>query len=203
MPADLQRSPLLMSAAQSLLLIVDAQEKLLALIPSRASLVWNLERLAAAAQVLDVPCLATEQYPEKLGPTHARLRPFVSPAGLANVSAEAIPAKLSFSCAGCREVRDQLQALGRRQVLLAGVETHVCIQQSAFDLLAAGYDVFLAVDAIGARFAIDHDVALRRMEVAGVTLTTTESALFEWCERAGTSEFKQISAIVRQPMPVN
>jgi nicotinamidase-related amidase len=86
-------------------------------------------------------------------------------------------------------------------VLVSGIETHVCVQQTVFDLLAEGFRVYLAVDALGTRHASDHDTALRRMDSAGATLTTTEAALFEWCQVAGTPEFKQISQLVREAAP--
>ena len=89
------------------------------------------------------------------------------------------------------------------KILLCGIEAHVCVQQTAFDLLADGYRIYLAVDAIGARFDTDREIALRRMESAGATLTTTESALFEWCEVAGTPEFKQISSLVCEAPPAD
>jgi nicotinamidase-related amidase len=87
------------------------------------------------------------------------------------------------------------------KVLLAGIEAHVCVQQTALDLIANGYRVYVAVDAIGARHVTDHDTALRRMELAGVTLTTTEAALFEWCRESAAAEFKPISALVRETPP--
>jgi isochorismate hydrolase len=108
---------------------------------------------------------------------------------------------MTFSAAGCDPFVTQLQHLDRRQVVIGGLETHVCVLQTALDLLTTGFDVYLVADAVGARFALDHDVALRRLEGAGTTVTTTESVLFEWCERAGTDQFRQISQIVRQPGP--
>ena len=93
---------------------------------------------------------------------------------------------------------DGFRDRGIGKILLAGIEAHVCVQQTALDLLADGYRVYLAVDAIGARHEIDYAIALRRLESSGATLTTTEAALFEWCEAAGTPEFKQISALVRE-----
>jgi isochorismate hydrolase len=191
------RSPLLLSAADSVLLLVDAQERLLSLIPRHSSMLWNLQRLGEAARVLNVPCLATEQYPEKLGPTALALQPYL----LDHPAQSSVPAKLTFSCAGCEPCWESLQQVGRRQVVIGGLETHVCVLQTAFDLMTEGFDVFLAVDGLGARSTVDHRIALRRMEASGMTLTTTEGVLFEWCERAGTAEFKQISQIVRWPPP--
>jgi nicotinamidase-related amidase len=180
-----------MSRGSSALLAIDAQQKLLPLIPGHVSIVWNIRRLIDGAAILQVPVLATEQYPRGLGPTTPEL------AARLNCVVE----KRSFSCVGSGELLAQLSGRGRLQLLLAGIETHVCVQQSALDLLAEGYQVFVAVDATGTRFGVDHETALRRMEICGVTLTTTESVLFEWCETAGSDQFKQISALVREPRP--
>ena len=185
------RSPLLLSRDQSVLLIVDAQVRLLDAIPGRRRLLWNLQRLVAAAQLLQIPRLATEQYPKGLGPTDPALAAGLGP----------IPEKLTFSVAGCDGLIDRLEQLNPRQILLGGAETHVCVLQSAIDLITAGYDVFLAVDATASRRILDHQTALRRLEICGVTLTTTETALFEWCQVAGTTQFKQISQIVKQSPP--
>jgi isochorismate hydrolase len=108
---------------------------------------------------------------------------------------------LAFSCGACGEVFAEWRVAGIERVLVCGIETHVCVAQTVFDLLAAGYQAFVAVDAIGSRHALDHEVALRRMESSGATLTTVEAALFEWCERAGTDEFRQISALVKEAAP--
>ncbi len=186
-----------MSASDSVLLVVDAQERLLQVMPRGATMVWNLERLAQAARLLNVPCLATEQYPEKLGPTAAALQTYLGK----HPAQSTIPSKLTFSCAGCEALLETLDRCGRRQIVMGGLETHVCVLQTACDLTTAGYDVFLVVDALATRFSVDHDTALRRLEAAGMTLTTTEGVMFEWCERAGTAEFKQISQIVRQSPP--
>jgi nicotinamidase-related amidase len=187
------RSPELMSANETALLVVDAQEKLLNVIPSHERIVWNIRRLLDAAAALGVPAAATEQYPQKLG----RM-----PAILAERLHE--PAsKLSFSGAACGPFFDQWRDAGLYRILLCGIETHVCIAQTAFDLLAAGWMVYLAVDAVGTRHAIDHETALRRMESAGVVLTTTEAAMFEWCRVAGTPEFKQISALAKETPPTS
>ena len=187
------RSQELMSRNDTALVVVDVQEKLISLVPGFDRIVWNLGRLIDGAKILGLPILGTEQYPKGLGGTveaiSARTGPLVE--------------KLTFSCCGSEEFLDKLSALEVTKVLLCGIESHVCIQQTAFDLLAAGYRVYLAVDALGARFAVDHETALRRMDSAGATLTSTEAALFEWCQVAGTAEFKQLSALVRQPMPTS
>jgi nicotinamidase-related amidase len=188
---DAARSPELMSANESALLVVDAQEKLLNVVPGRARIEWNIRRLLDAAAVLGVPAAATEQYPEKLGHFPAAL-------------AERLPKptrKLTFSGAASCPCFDAWRADLRHRILICGIETHVCVAQTAFDLSAAGWMVYIAVDAVGTRHAIDHETALRRMESAGVVLTTTEAAIFEWCRVASTQEFKIISALAKETPP--
>lgn len=193
---SLPRSPELMNAGDTLLCIVDLQERLVPVIGGHERIVWNTRRLVDTANLLGVELVVTEQYPEKLGGT---VEPIAS-------RIEVQPAaKLVFSSAGATEVFaehiERLDAEGRHRVLLAGIETHVCVQQTAYDLMAAGFQVLLAVDATGTRFTTDYEMALARMDSAGVVLTTTEAAMFEWCERAGTPEFKQISQWIREEGP--
>ena len=88
------------------------------------------------------------------------------------------------------------------KLLLCGIETHVCVQQTALDLIAADFDVFVCVDAVGSRYSIDHETAIRRMESCGVTITTTEAAMFEWCESSAAPQFKAISNLAKQKLPV-
>lgn len=186
-----ERSPELMSAADTALLVIDVQEKLIRLVPNHARIVWNLRRLIDGAKLLSVPVLGTEQYPQGLGPTAPELADKLG----------TIPGKLAFSCVGCEETVRQLADLARPKVLLAGIEAHVCVLQTALDLLSVGYRVYLAVDAIGARHEVDYTTALRRLEAQGASLVTTEMALFEWCRVAGTPQFKQLSALVREAPP--
>lgn len=180
-----------MNATDTGLLVVDAQEKLLSVVPGAKRIVWNIRRLIDAAAVLGMPTAATEQYPEKLGPT---------PPELLLRLAKPV-AKLTFSGAACCPSLAAWKRDGRYRVLLCGIETHVCIAQTAFDLTADGWLVYVSVDAVGTRYPIDHETALRRMEAAGVLLTTTEAAMFEWCRLAGTPEFKHISALAKESQP--
>jgi nicotinamidase-related amidase len=187
----LPRSPELMSRGDTALLVVDVQDKLVRLIPGNELLIWNIRRLIDGARILGVPTAATEQYPKGLGPTTQVLAERLG----------TIPGKLAFSCGDCPEIFAQLRDAGIYKILVAGIEAHVCVQQTVLDLMTDGFRVYLAVDAVAARFEIDRTVALRRMEASGATLTTTEAALFEWCDVAGTPEFKQISALVRESPP--
>jgi nicotinamidase-related amidase len=189
--ASMTRSPELMSADDTALLIVDVQSKIIRLVPGHRRIVWNLGRLITGANILGVPTVATEQYPKGLGGTVPELAEMLGD----------IPEKLMFSCRGCPELFDELASRGIEKILVAGIEAHVCVAQTVLDLLAAGFRVYVAADAVGSRGAIDAEIALRRLESSGASVTTTEAALFEWCEVAGTPEFKKLSELVKQPAP--
>jgi len=182
------RSPQLLSAARSRLLIIDVQEKLIPVIPEIDSLIRNTQNLITSAELLEVPVSATEQYPKGLGAT-------VSPL------VESLPErveKLRFSSADAVEWGRSVSNAGdRHQVVLAGIEAHVCVLQTAFDLLANGFEVCVVSDAVNSRHEHDAIAAMQRMRDAGVTLVTTEMVLFEWCETAAHPAFKQISQLVR------
>jgi len=193
-PITLSRSPELMSRDDTALLVVDMQEKLVPAIAESTKIVWNVRRLVDGAKILGLPVVATEQYPKGLGTTVPELTERLGP----------LPSKLTFSCGGCAEFMlalENLRARGVHKILICGVEAHVCVQQTAQDLLADGWRVYIAADAVGSRFEADYRIALGRMDSAGATLTTTEAALFEWCGAAGTAQFKQISQLVREPGP--
>lgn len=184
------RSRHLMSADDTALLVVDVQEKLFPLIRDRQRVAWNIRRLIDAARLLGLPVAATEQYPKGLGATIPELAERLG----------AVPEKKMFSCRQCSELIDELSQ-GAERVLVCGIETHVCVAQTVFDLLGDGWDVYLAVDAVGSRAELDHDVALRRMETGGAVLSTTEAVLFEWCETADHPQFKAVSRLVREQPP--
>ena len=187
----LARSPELMSAGDTGLLVVDVQTKLISHVPGHERIVWNIRRLLDVAKILGMAAAGTEQYPQGLGGTVPELAQRLGD----------LPGKLGFSCGDCPAIFDDWEAGGIFRVLLCGIEAHVCVQQTALDLLASGRRVYVAVDAVGSRHEIDYQTALRRLDSAGATLTTTEAAIFEWCERSGTPEFKQISQLVRETPP--
>jgi isochorismate hydrolase len=184
---DYLRSRELLGRDDSRLLIVDVQGKLTVLIPGAAVMIANCRRLIRGAKLLGVPVSATEQYPRGLGPTVPELAELLDPP----------IEKVRFSSAEC------LDWVGgdkgdRVKVIVAGIEAHVCIQQTALDLLAAGFSVYIPADAVASRSTSDRDIACQRLRDAGATITTTESVLFEWCETAGAAEFKQISALIKE-----
>ena len=181
------RSGEMLSRGRSRLLIVDVQEKLLPHIPVAEQLVENCGKLMKAAQVLNVPRFGTEQYPKGLGQTTA---------ALSNLHDNWLE-KLRFSSAEvlnwgfAPEVADD-----RDQIVVAGIEAHVCVQQTVLDLIAHGFRVFVPADAIASRNKTDWKFAVRRMSDSGAIVTTTESVMFEWCETAAAAEFKPISRLV-------
>ncbi len=180
-----------MSRSDSALLVVDVQEKLVPAIIASARIVWNMRRLIDGAKLLGLPVVASEQYPQGLGPTIPELASRLEPRA----------AKVSFSCREAPQLFTELRQRNIEKLLVCGIETHVCIQQTVLDVLADGWRAYVAVDAVGSRHDLDHQTALRRMEASGAVLTTTEAALFEWCQTAAAPEFKQISRLVRETEP--
>lgn len=171
------------------LIIVDVQGKLARLVYQSDRLFDNLQKLIRGAQVLGLPILVTEQLPEKLGATAPELVALFD---------EFRPIrKKTFSCAGNEEFNAALSALGRHQLLLAGIEAHVCVYQTALDLLAAGYAVHLVTDAVSSRTADNRALGIERIKQAGAILTSTEMALFELLKVADGSAFKQIIQIIK------
>ena len=175
--------------ATTLLAVVDIQERLLAVIPAADGVVARAARLAQAAGLLGVRSMLAEQYPRGLGPTPATLASLLPPP----------VAKMAFSCCGCEPFAAAIDAPAPEPletVVLCGLETHVCIAQTALDLLFRGLGVFIVVDAVASRHALDHEVALRRLEGAGAILTTSEAVIFEWCRSAEHPQFQAVRRLV-------
>lgn len=181
------RNPELLGRTTSRLVLIDLQEKLLPHIPVSSSIIENCRRLLVGAATLGVPASGTEQYPAGLGPTVEPLRELLGE----------LPEKVRFSATEALGWGTVTRSTDNRdQVVVAGVEAHVCVLQTVFDLLAAGWRVSVVADATGSRNKSDWQTALRRMADAGASVTCTESVLFEWCEAAGTDEFRTISRLV-------
>jgi nicotinamidase-related amidase len=178
-----------LDARRAQLLVIDLQEKLLRHIADHESVIAQSARMCRAAQALSLPLTLTEQYRRGLGPT---------PEVVLTAAEEAARfEKMTFSAWQDEATRARLQALDRPQVLLVGIEAHVCVQQTALDLLAAGIQPFVLADGVGSRRLIDCQTALSRLRVAGAVITTVEAAIFEMLDRAGTELFKRILPIVR------
>jgi nicotinamidase-related amidase len=173
----------------SSLLIVDIQARLLPKMSAADTVVANTSVLLKAAARLDVPILVSEQYRKGLGTTAAELEPLL-PAG--NVIE-----KMTFSCMLDADFAARFRALGRAQAVVAGIEAHVCVLQTAEHLLEDGVRVFVVADATSSRVPSSHEWAMQRLRAAGAVIVTTEMVVFEWLRRSGTPEFKEISALIK------
>jgi nicotinamidase-related amidase len=169
------------------LLVVDLQDKLLESIPNREPVVANVVHLIRGAEVLGLPVWATEQYPRGLGPSTARVAELIPDR----------PAKTTFHCCAVPQILEQLYGRNVRHVTVAGIEAHVCVSQTALELLDLGFRVQVPADAVASRHKVDWEFALRRLEQAGAVVSTTESVLFEWTETADRPEFKAISDLIK------
>ncbi len=176
----------------TILVVIDVQEKLIPVIDRAKELLRNVDRLVRGAHILGVPVLVTEQYVKGLGPTVESIR-----TALDETSGYRPIEKSCFSAHGCEPVAAQLAALERRQIVVAGVETHVCVYQTVTDLLAAKLDVTLVADAVSSRTPENREIALRRMTADGAKLSSTEMLLFELIGVSGTDEFRAISRLIR------
>jgi nicotinamidase-related amidase len=181
-PARLERD-------QTQLLVIDLQEKLLPHIGGHEGVTAQTIRIIRAARELGLPTLLTEQYPHGLGRTPAAV--------LDAAQAAPLLEKMAFSVwrEACCEAH--LRKIGRPTVMLVGIEAHVCVQQTALDLLAAGFQPFVLADAVGSRRGEDRETALARMRSAGIVITSVEAAIFEMLDRSGTELFKRLLPIVR------
>lgn len=185
----MQRNPLRLVRDKAALIVVDIQERLLPAIFERERVAQNSLRLIRGAGVLGLPIIATEQYRKGLGTTMPEIAKAIQ--GFAPLE------KLAFSACGAKGFVEALAARNSSQVLLCGIETHVCVSQTGLDLLDAGFDVFVAADAVSSRTPENHRLGLERMRDAGAVIVSTEMALFELIEKAGTDEFKQILTLVK------
>jgi nicotinamidase-related amidase len=181
-----------LTRSEAVLVVIDVQERLMPVIHDRFEVERNAERLVRGAPLLGVPVIVTEQYVKGLGPTVEPLRIALEESG----GYRPIE-KQCFSAHGCDAFAAQLAALERKQIIVAGVETHVCVYQTVRDLLAAGSAVWVAADAVSSRTARNRDIALQRMTADGARLTSAEMALFELLGVAGNDEFRAVSRLVK------
>lgn len=178
-----------LSRDNSLLVIVDIQERLVPAMQVKDKVVANTLHLIEAAKLLNIPLRVTEQYPKGLGRTIREI-------------AEALPEcapieKITFSCCGQQAFLDAVASTGRTHVILAGMETHVCVLQTCIDLLRSGYHVHAAADAICSRSKENYRLALEFMRDAGAVISCTETILFQLLEKAGSDEFRTISKRIK------
>jgi len=180
----------------AVLVIVDEQERLTAVMERRDEVVSAAIRLVRTAALVGMPIVVTRQYPKGLGDTDATLAAAIEAARSAGASVTEID-KVAFDCFGEPAFAEALERSSRRQMLLAGMETHICVAQTALSALRAGFDVQVAGDACCSRDARNHESALERVRAAGAVVTTTESAMYELVGQAGTDEFRALLGIVK------
>lgn len=179
-----------MKKEDSVLLVIDFQEKLMPIMKDQENLGLSVAKLIAGCEILGIPAIVTQQYTKGLGQTVEVVRDaFLT--GFEPIE------KMSFSCCGEPSFVEALQATKKKTVLISGIESHICVQQTVLDLLSSGYEVFVINDCISSRNNTDKKYAQRRMGDAGAIGTTCEAALFELCVSAKAPEFKAISALVK------
>lgn len=182
---------------EAVLVIVDVQERLAAAMPERDAVVYACARLARTAALVRVPLIVTRQYPQGLGPTDTELEDTLlrlAEEGATVVSVD----KTTFDCTAEPEFLEAIAATARSQIILAGMETHICMTQTAIGLAARGFEVQVAADACCSRERALHDIALDRLRASGaIAVTTSESVMYELVGRAATDEFRALLSIVK------
>jgi nicotinamidase-related amidase len=177
------------TAEDTALVIIDIQEKLFRVIHEKEALSENTVKLVKGIRSLDIPVILTEQNPAGLGPTLPEISsmlPDIEPVS-----------KFNFSCCKEEAFLQKLEELQRNQIILCGIETHICVYQTALDLVDMGYEVQVATDCVSSRIPANRETALSRMELEGIMPTTTEMILFEILGTAKHDKFKEISAIIK------
>jgi nicotinamidase-related amidase len=189
MDTVLERNKKILAREKTALLLIDIQEKILAVMNGQEQVIKNSLNLIRGFKALNIPIFYTEQYPKGLGPTASPL--------LKELEGLSVIQKMTFSCSGVPNFFARLLDNNVSQVVIAGIESHICVQQTALDLLANGFQVDIAADATSSRKETDYKIALERMRTHGAEITTTEAILFELVAISDTDEFKEISRIIK------
>jgi len=176
-------------SSDTVLLVIDVQESFRSVMKDFDTMVAGCVRLVETFRALELPILVTEQYPKGLGATVGELKSVLGPLPILE--------KTAFSSYRCAGLPEQLSQTVARGILVCGIETQVCVSQTVHDLLAAGYRVHVAADAVESRHAMDREMALRKMEASGAILTTTEAAAFELLADAKHPKFKEVQSFFK------
>ncbi len=184
--------PNILKVENSLLLVIDIQKKLVSTLQKKDAeqMLTNSTRLLVAAEILDIPIVVTEQYPKGLGPTDPQIT---------NQLADNVPIidKTGFSCCSASDFIGLLNNKTRKQIIIIGLEAHVCVLQTALELLANDYQVYIVEDALCSRNTSHKFYAIQRMQQQGATISCYESVLFEWLKNSRHLDFKAISKLIR------
>jgi len=180
----------LLNQNNTIFLIIDIQEKLLKAQPKAETIVKKSSILAQSAKILGMPVIVTEQYPQGLGSTHQDIK--------SNLDESAIIfEKTSFSCVQQENFMEILKKLNKKQVVVCGIETHVCVHQTVNDLLKKDFQVYIVQDAVGSRNAFEHKLGIQRILNDGAVPTCVEMVLFELLQKAKHPHFKEIQALIK------
>ena len=179
----------LLSVEDTVLMVIDMQGNLYESMQDKQFLLENVQKLIRGMRVFGIPVIVTEQIPEKLGPT-------IAPVAALLPDVQGIP-KADFSCCGDEKIMKALKAADHRQVLVCGIEAHVCVYQTTVDLLGFGYEVHLVADAVSSRTVMNREIGIEKMRDGGAHLASTEMVLFELIRTAEDPKFKEIFKIVK------
>jgi nicotinamidase-related amidase len=179
----------MLSKENTVLVVIDLQEKLLVKMPDAETLLDSCVRLVKVCGILEIPVLVTEQYPKGLGPTDEGIR-------------QAVPdmiaiEKITFDCCGEPAFLEALHSSERKQALVVGIETHVCVCQTVLSLIDSGFETYVVLDAVRSRAESEREAGLQRMRDNGAHIVTAEMAIFELLKRAGTPEFKRVLPLLK------
>ena len=180
---------MLIRAHESILVVVDMQERLVPAMMAPARTIKNTRLLLKVAEKTNVPALLTEQYPEGLGATIPEIK-------MAGPAAKVFP-KMHFSCMEDPDFSKTFKSLNRRQAILTGMEAHICVAQTAGSLVEEGFEVFVVSDATASRTLESEAACLARLSAVGVSIVTTEMVIFEWLGKAGTDTFREILPLIK------
>ncbi len=189
MSKEVNRFNKLLKAENTCLLIIDIQKRILPVIKDYELVVENTLKLIKGFKAMSLPIYYTEQYPKGLGPTEEQIVNELD--GIKPIE------KMTFSCSGAGDLFNTFHTKFHSQIVVCGIESHVCVQQTVLDLIENSFQVNLAADAVSSRNEKDYNIAISRMRHHGAEVTTTESILFELLNVCGTDVFKQVSKIVK------
>ena len=179
----------MLNTENSILFVIDAQDRLVGMLKNSEEIAKNNAILTKSAKILGVPIIATEQYPQGLGSTILEVRE--------NIESGNIFEKTSFSALKEDSVKTKLDSIGRKKVILTGIETHICVYQTARELMSAGYEVYVVKNAVSSRKTKDYRTALELIRDFGGKLTCLETVLFEWLGSSKHPKFKEIQSFVK------
>lgn len=180
----------MLNTEDSLLVIIDIQEKLVNAVPDGKEIVSNFEKIAHCADILNIPTIVTEQYPKGLGQTVKDLKDSISE-GTFTVE------KTYFSAMRENDFKNGISSLGRKQIILGGIETHICVLQTAYDLIKEGYEVYILKDCTSSRNPSDNETGIELLKQYGAKVTRSEIAIFEWLKSSKNPHFKEIQTLIK------